>query len=217
MIEFSGVTKRYPGGRDALTDVSFTIAAGEFVYLTGHSGAGKSTIFKLIAGIERPTAGTVVVNGHNIGRMGTRSIPFFRRQLGLVLQDHRLLFDRSVFENVMLPLQVSGMEPHEARRRARAALDKVGLAGREKVNPITLSGGEQQRVCLARAVVNRPAVVIADEPTASLDMDHAERILAIFVDFNRVGVTIMVATHDESLTARFSRRTLRLERGVLLP
>src|SRR5512141_2604997 len=132
MIEFSGVTKRYPGGRDALSNVSFRIAAGEFVYLTGHSGAGKSTIFKLIAGIERPTAGIVVVNGHNIGRMGGRSVPFFRWQLGLVLQDHRLLFDRSVFDNVMLPLQVSGMEPPEARRRARAALDKVGLSGREK-------------------------------------------------------------------------------------
>lgn len=216
MIEFSGVTKRYPGGRDALTNVSFRIAAGEFVYLTGHSGAGKSTIFKLIAGIERPTAGTVVVNGHNIGRMGARSVPFFRRQLGLVMQDHRLLFDRSVFDNVMLPLQVSGMEPHEARRRARAALDKVGLPGREKANPIALSGGEQQRVCLARAVVNRPAVVIADEPTASLDTGHAERILAIFVDFNRVGVTVMIATHDESLAARFAGRKLRLEQGALV-
>jgi len=215
MIEFSGVTKRYPGSRDALTNVTFGIAAGEFVYLTGHSGAGKSTIFKLIAGLERPTAGTVVVNGHNIGRMGERSIPFFRRQLGLVMQDHRLLFDRSVFDNVMLPLQVSGMERNEARRRARAALDKVGLSGRERANPIALSGGEQQRVCLARAVVNRPAVVVADEPTASLDTGHAERILAIFVDFNRVGVTVLVATHDESLPSRFPGRELRLHQGAL--
>jgi cell division transport system ATP-binding protein len=215
MIEFTGVTKRYPGGRDALSNVSFRIAAGEFVYLTGHSGAGKSTIFKLIAGIERPTAGIVVVNGHNIGRMGERSVPFFRRQLGLVLQDHRLLFDRSVFDNVMLPLQVSGMEPLEARRRARAALDKVGLSGREKANPIALSGGEQQRICLARAVVNRPAVVIADEPTASLDAGHADRILTIFVDFHRVGVTVMIATHDDSLPARFPGRELKLEQGAL--
>ncbi|MEO7761130.1 MAG: ATP-binding cassette domain-containing protein [Casimicrobiaceae bacterium] len=216
MIDFAGVTKRYPGSRDVLSNLSFAIAQGEFVYLTGHSGAGKSTVFKLIAALEKPTAGTVLVAQHNIGRLSRRSIPFLRRQLGLVLQDHRLLFDRSVFDNVMLPLQVAGMERQEARRRARAALDKVGLSGRERANPITLSGGEQQRVCLARAVVNRPALLIADEPTASLDSGYANEILGIFCDFHRVGVTVLVATHDETLPERFPGRLLRLDHGVLV-
>ena len=216
MIEFTGVVKRYPGSRDVLANVSFTVAAGEFVYLTGHSGAGKSTVMRLIAAIERPTAGTVVVHQQNVGRISERSVPFLRRQLGMVLQDHRLLFDRSVFDNVMLQLQIAGMDRREATRRARAALDKVGLQGREKSNPITLSGGEQQRVCLARAVVNRPALLIADEPTASLDDGYANDILTIFRDFHRVGVTVLVATHDESLIGRFPGRRLRLDHGMLV-
>jgi len=215
MIEFAGVTKRYPGTADVLSNLSFTIGKGDFVYLTGHSGAGKSTVFKLISALEKPTSGTVLVNGHNIGRMAARSIPFLRRQLGLVLQDHHLLFDRSVFDNVMLPLQVAGMERQEARRRTRAALDKVGLTGRERSNPIALSGGEQQRVCLARAVVNRPALLVADEPTASLDAGYAGAILEIFRDFHRVGVTVMMATHDESLPVRFPGRVLKLDQGTL--
>jgi cell division transport system ATP-binding protein len=158
----------------------------------------------------------VLVNGHNIGRLGARSVPFLRRQLGLVLQDHHLLFDRSVFDNVMLPLQVAGMERQEARRRTRAALDKVGLGGRERSNPISLSGGEQQRVCLARAVVNRPSLLIADEPTASLDTAQAGAILEIFRDFHRVGATVIVATHDETLPQRFPGSVLRLEHGAMV-
>ena len=216
MIEFTGVVKRYPGSPDVLANVSFAIDAGEFVYLTGHSGAGKSTVMRLIAAIERPTAGTVLVRQQNIGRLSGQGIPFLRRQLGMVLQDHRLLFDRSVFDNVMLPLQIAGMDRREAARRARAALDKVGLQGRERSNPITLSGGEQQRVCLARAVVNRPALLLADEPTASLDDSCANDILTIFRDFHRVGVTVLVATHDESLIGRFPGRRLRLDHGVLV-
>lgn len=215
MIAFTGVVKRYPGSREVLKNISFAVQPGEFVYLTGPSGAGKSTVMRLIAAIEKPTAGTVLVHHQNVGRLSERSIPFLRRQLGMVLQDHRLLFDRSVFDNVMLPLQIAGMDRREARRRARAALDKVGLLGREKSNPITLSGGEQQRVCLARAVVNRPALLIADEPTASLDAGSANDILGIFRDFHRVGVTVLVATHDESLIARFPGRMLRLDDGIL--
>jgi cell division transport system ATP-binding protein len=215
MIEFIGVLKRYPGSRDVLKNVSFAVQPAEFVYLTGHSGAGKSTVMRLIAAIERPTAGTVLVHHQNVGRLPERSMPFLRRQLGMVLQDHRLLFDRSVFDNVMLPLQIAGMDRREARRRVRAALDKVGLLGREKSYPITLSGGEQQRVCLARAVVNRPALLIADEPTAGLDVGYADEILGIFRDFHRVGVTVLVATHDESLIARFPGRMFRLDHGNL--
>ena len=216
MIEFASVVKRYPGSPDVLKNVSFEVQPGEFVYLTGHSGAGKSTVMRLIAAIERPTAGTVLIHRQNVGRLSERSIPFLRRQLGMVLQDHRLLFDRSVFDNVMLPLQIAGMDRREAARRARAALDKAGLLGREKSNPITLSGGEQQRVCLARAVVNRPSLLIADEPTASLDAGYAGDILRIFREFHRVGVTVLVATHDETLVGQYPGRMLRLDHGSLV-
>ena len=216
MIEFAGVAKGYPGRPDVLKSLSFCVQAGEFAYLSGHSGAGKSTVMRLIAAIERPTEGTVLVHKQNIGRMSEHGIPFLRRQLGLVLQDHRLLFDRSVFDNVMLPLQVSGSPRREAERRARAALDKVGLQGRESANPITLSGGEQQRVCLARAIVNRPALLLADEPTASLDAPAADMIMNMFRDFHRVGVTVLIATHDEALIGRFPGRLLRLVRGELV-
>ncbi len=216
MIEFTSVVKRYPGSPDVLKNVSFEVQPGEFVYLTGHSGAGKSTVMRLIAAIERPTAGTVLVHRQNVGRLSERSIPYLRRQLGMVLQDHRLLFDRSVFDNVMLPLQIAGMDRREAARRARAALDKAGLLGREKSNPITLSGGEQQRVCLARAVVNRPSLLIADEPTASLDAGYAGDILRIFREFHRVGVTVLVATHDETLVGQYPGRMLRLDHGSLV-
>ncbi|MEP7084575.1 MAG: ATP-binding cassette domain-containing protein [Betaproteobacteria bacterium] len=216
MIEFAGVVKRYPGSPDVLKNLSVSIAAGEFVYLTGHSGAGKSTVMRLIAAIEKPTAGVVLVHHQNVGQLSRRSVPFLRRQLGMVLQDHRLLFDRTVLENVLVPLQIAGMDRREAARRARAALDKVGLQGREKSNPITLSGGEQQRVCLARAVVNRPALLIADEPTASLDAEYANDILEIFRDFHRVGVTVLVATHDEPLIDRFPGRRLNLVHGQVV-
>lgn len=216
MIQFQQVSKRYRGGFDALKNLSFEIQTGELVFLAGHSGAGKSTILKLISGIERPTGGAVLVNGQNVGSMRRASLPFVRRNIGLIFQDHKILFDRSVYDNVRLPLDIIGFEHHEARRRVLAALDKVGLAGKEKLNPIALSGGEQQRLCIARAVVHRPAILLADEPTANLDVDSASDILAIFRAFHQVGVTLVVTTHDPQWMARFSPRVLRLERGQLV-
>ncbi|HZO00590.1 MAG TPA: cell division ATP-binding protein FtsE [Burkholderiales bacterium] len=213
MVSFSAVAKRYPGGQEALKDVSFQLGAGELAFLTGRSGAGKSTILKLIPGIERPSAGSVVVNGQNVGALKRGAIPYLRRNIGLVFQDQKLLYDRSVYDNVMLPLAFSSHAPKEAARRARAALDKVNLLGREKANPIQLSGGEQQRLAIARAVVNRPALLVADEPTANLDADSAARILEIFVAFNQVGATVLIATHDQALVARYGKRVLQLEGG----
>ena len=216
MISFSAVTKRYPEGLEALRDVSFEISAGEMVFFTGHSGAGKSTVFRLLAAIERPTSGSIVVNGQNLAALRKSAIPYLRRNFGLIFQDQKLLFDRSVLDNVLLPLAIVGASHREALRRARAALDKVGLLEREKAHPIALSGGEQQRLAIARAVVNRPAVLLADEPTANLDADSASAILAIFRSFHQVGVTLVVATHDPQWMARFSPRVLRLERGQLV-
>jgi len=213
LVSFSAVAKRYPGGQEALKDVSFSLEAGELAFLTGRSGAGKSTLLKLIPAIERPSAGSVVVNGQNVASLKRAAIPYLRRNIGLVFQDQKLLYDRSVFDNVMLPLAFSAQAPKEAARRARAALDKVGLLGREKANPIQLSGGEQQRVAIARAVVNRPAILVADEPTANLDAESAQRILEIFVAFNQVGVTVLIASHDRSLVERYGKRVLRLEGG----
>ena len=213
MVKFSAVAKRYPGGQEALKDVSFSLEAGELAFLTGRSGAGKSTLLKLIPAIERPSAGSVVVNGQNVASLKRPAIPYLRRNIGLVFQDQKLLYDRSVYANVMLPLSFSAHAPKEAARRARAALDKVGLLAREKANPIQLSGGEQQRVAIARAVVNRPSILIADEPTANLDADAALRILEIFVAFQQVGVTVLIATHDRTLVERHGRRVLRLEDG----
>jgi len=213
LVSFSAVAKRYPGGQEALKDVSFQLGAGELAFLTGRSGAGKSTILKLIPGIERPSAGSVVVNGQNVGALKRGAIPYLRRNIGLVFQDQKLLYDRSVYDNVMLPLAFSSHAPKEAARRARAALDKVNLLGREKANPIQLSGGEQQRLAIARAVVNRPALLVADEPTANLDADSAARILEIFVAFNQVGATVLIATHDQALVARYGKRVLQLEGG----
>ena len=215
MISFSAVSKRYPGGLEALRGVSFTIETGELVFVTGPSGAGKSTLLKLIPAIERPTAGSVVVNGQNVGALKRGAIPYLRRNLGLVFQDHKLLYDRSVFDNVMLPLSFGALAPRDAARRARAALDKVGLLERERANPIQLSGGEQQRLAIARAVVNRPAVLVADEPTANLDEDSAWRIVDILLSFHQVGVTLIVATHDQALVARHGRRVLQLAAGRL--
>ena len=213
MVSFSAVAKRYPGGQEALKDVSFSLEAGELAFLTGRSGAGKSTLLKLIPAIERPSAGSVVVNGQNVASLKRAAIPYLRRNIGLVFQDQKLLYDRSVYDNVMLPLAFSAHAPKEAARRARAALDKVGLLQREKANPIQLSGGEQQRVAIARAVVNRPAILVADEPTANLDAEAAARILEIFVAFHQVGVTVLIATHDRTLVERYGKRVLRLEDG----
>jgi cell division transport system ATP-binding protein len=217
IISFSRVSKRYPGGYEALRDVSFGIEAGEMAFITGHSGAGKTTLLKLLPAIERATSGTLLINGQNVGALRDRAIPFLRRSLGLVFQDQKLLHDRSVFENVMFPLSATGQPPREAARRARAALDKVGLLGREKARPITLSGGEQQRLCVARAVVNRPTILIADEPTANLDSESAQEILEIFRAFNQVGVTVLVATHDQSLVSRYASRVVALDHGRLAP
>jgi cell division transport system ATP-binding protein len=213
LVSFSAVAKRYPGGQEALKSVSFSLEAGELAFVTGRSGAGKSTLLKLIAAIERPTSGSVIVNGQNVGALKRAAVPYLRRNIGLVFQDQKLLYDRSVFDNVMLPLAFSGLPPREAARRTRAALDKVGLLGREKANPIQLSGGEQQRLAIARAVVNRPGILIGDEPTANLDAESAALILEVFVGFNQVGVTVLIATHDRSLVERYGRRVLRLEEG----
>jgi cell division transport system ATP-binding protein len=215
LISFSAVSKRYPGGQDALSGVSFSLDAGELAFVTGPSGAGKSTLLKLIPAIERPTSGSVVVSGQNVGALKRSAIPYLRRNLGLVFQDHKLLYDRSVFDNVMLPLSFGSLAPRDAARRARAALDKVGLLARERANPIQLSGGEQQRLAIARAVVNRPAVLVADEPTANLDEASAARVVEILLSFNQVGVTLVLATHDQALVARHGRRVLHLESGRL--
>jgi cell division transport system ATP-binding protein len=216
LISFSAVAKRYPGGQTALKGVSFSLEQGEFAFIAGHSGAGKSTLLKLIPAIERPTSGTVLVNGQNVGALKKGAVPYLRRNLGLVFQDQKLLYDRSVFDNVMLPLAFGELSGREAARRARAALEKVGLLARERANPIQLSGGEQQRLAIARAVVNRPAVLIADEPTANLDADSAGGVLQIFAAFNQVGVTVLVATHDEALIGRFAKRVLRLANGSIV-
>jgi len=216
LISFSAVSKRFPGGKEALRGLSFAVEDGELLFITGHSGAGKSTLLKLIPAIERPSSGTVLVNGQNVGALKPAAIPYLRRNLGLVFQDQKLLYDRSVYDNVMLPLVFSDHSPREAARRVRAALDKVGLLGRERANPIQLSGGEQQRLAIARAVVNRPSILIADEPTANLDIDSAGDILDIFVEFNRVGVNVLLATHDLGLVERFATRVLRLAEGRLL-
>ena len=215
MISASAVNKRYPEGLEALRDVSFEITAGELVFFTGHSGAGKSTLFRLLAAIERPTSGSIVVNGQNLAALRKGAIPYLRRNFGLIFQDQKLLFDRSVLDNVLLPLAIVGLPHREALRRARAALDKVGLLAREKAHPIALSGGEQQRLAIARAVVNRPAILLADEPTANLDSATAADLLDIFAAFHQVGVTVVIATHDPQWMARLSPRVLRLERGRL--
>jgi cell division transport system ATP-binding protein len=215
MIVASGLAKRYPGGFEALKGIDFTIDAGQMVFITGHSGAGKTTLVKLIASIERPTAGSLVVNGQNIAALRRSALPYVRRHFGMVFQDQKLLFDRSALDNVLLPLHIAGLPRREAVRRAQAALDKVGLLPREKAMPVALSGGEQQRLAIARAVVNRPAVLVADEPSGNLDAEAAGQILDLFIDFNRVGVTVIVATHDRNWIERCQPNVLRLDHGRL--
>ncbi len=213
MISFSQVSKRYPGGHEALTGVDIAIAQGELIFLTGHSGAGKSTFLKLIAAIERPTRGVVSVSGQNVGRLSRRAVPYLRRNIGLVFQDHKLLFDRSAIENVVLPLDIAGVERRESMKRARAVLDKVGLLAREKANPVSLSGGEQQRLCIARALVARPALLLADEPTGNLDAGYAADIMTMFRDFHQVGTTLVISTHDDRAIAALGGRILHFDHG----
>ncbi|UCE89788.1 MAG: cell division ATP-binding protein FtsE [Pseudomonadota bacterium] len=216
MIRFTNVSKRYPGAKDALVDVSFHLAPGEIAFLTGHSGAGKSTLLKLIALLERATRGQVLINGQNLGKVSRRRIPYLRRDIGIIFQDHRLLFDRTVFDNVALPLIIAGHPRSETERRVRAALDKVGLLGKEKLFPITLSGGEQQRVGIARAVVNKPPLLLADEPTGNLDPELSEEIMRLFEAFNQVGVSVLIASHDLDLIGRLGHRVLKLKEGRLI-
>lgn len=213
MISFSQVTKRYPGGYEALKAVSLDVQSGEMVFITGHSGAGKSTLLKLMAAIERPTAGTVLVNGQNVGTLRAAAVPFVRRNFGLMFQDHKLLYDRNVYQNVMLPLDIIGYDAADAARRVRAALDKVGLLDKEKALPVTLSGGEQQRLAIARAIVHRPSILLADEPTANLDAAYALELGELLRSFNQVGVTVVIATHDEQLAARLQPRSIVLAQG----
>ncbi len=215
MIRFSEVYKRYPNQHEALSGLSFELEKGEMAFLTGHSGAGKSTLLKLIALIERSSHGQVWVNNQNLTRLPKWKIPYYRRKIGLVFQDHNLLHDRTVFDNVALPLIIAGENHREIGRRVRAALDKVGLLGKERSLPIALSGGEQQRVGIARAVVNRPPVLLADEPTGNLDPDLSREIMFLFEQFNQVGVTVFIASHDLELINSMSHRHITLHQGRL--
>jgi cell division transport system ATP-binding protein len=216
MIRFDQVHKRYPNGREALAGVSFNVEAGELAFLTGHSGAGKSSILKLIALIERPTRGQVFINNQNTASVKSGGIPRFRQSLGVVFQDHKLLYDRPVADNVALPLIVAGVPRREIEKRARAALDQVGLLGKERRRPLELSTGEQQRVGIARAIVAKPTLLIADEPTGNLDPELALEIMQLFKRFNDVGVTVVIATHDVHLIDRFAARRIVLGEGRVL-
>jgi cell division transport system ATP-binding protein len=216
MIEFRQVTKRYDSDHTALRAVNFHLDRGELAFLTGHSGAGKSTLLKLIMVMERPTAGEVIVGGQKLNSLPRRQIPYIRRHIGVVFQNHQLLFDRTVFDNVAMPLEVMGASPEDTGRRVRAALDKVGLLKKEKMNPMQLSGGEQQPVGIARAVLNKPPVLLADEPTGNLDPELSADIMRLFTQFSQVGVTVLVATHDIALINEMNRRTLTLNQGQLV-
>ncbi len=216
MIQFDNVSKRYPASSSGLSEVSFRMRAGEMAFLTGHSGAGKSTLLKLIGLLERASRGQVWVNRHNLNRLKARDIPYLRREVGMIFQDHRLLHDRTVFDNVALPLVVAGLGHQEIRRRVSAALDKVNLLNKQKVLPITLSGGEQQRVGIARAVVSKPPVLLADEPTGNLDPELSQEIMNLFLQFNQVGVTLLIASHDIELINRMDKRILTLGEGRLI-
>lgn len=216
MISFERVSKRYDEGHDALREVSFTIEKDELVFLTGHSGAGKSTLLRLIMLMDRPTRGQVVVDDAGLHTVPRRGIPHHRRKIGVVFQNHQLLYDRSVFDNVALPLIIAGYEHREVGRRVRAALDKVGLLARERAMPVTLSGGEQQRVGIARAVVGKPRILLADEPTGNLDPELSAEIMRLFEDFNQVGVTVLIASHDLVLISRLHHRIMTLREGRLV-
>ncbi len=216
MIRFVNASKRYDSGFDALQNVNFHMAPGEMAFLTGHSGAGKSSLLKLIALLERTSRGQVIVNNQNLSKVPRRRIPYFRRNIGIIFQDHQLLFDRTVYDNVALPLIIAGYSHHDIGKRVRASLDKVGLLSKEKKYPITLSGGEQQRVGIARAVVNKPPLILADEPTGNLDPELSAEIMGLFQDFSDVGVTVLVATHDIALISQLPYRVLTLKEGKLI-
>jgi len=217
VIRIEDVTKRYPSGQEALKGLSLSVGKGEMVFVTGHSGAGKSTLLRLIALIERPTSGQVVIDGQDTQRVSRRKIPAYRRQIGMVFQDHKLLYDRPVFDNVALPLVIAGAAHRDASKKVRAALDQVGLLQKERQSPETLSSGEQQRVGIARAIVTRPKVLIADEPTGNLDPDLSLEVMRIFRRFNEVGVTLLIASHDIALIDQLGCRRIALENGALRP
>ncbi len=216
MIRFDNVSKRYPGGHEALTNVSFHLPRGQMAYLTGHSGAGKSTLLKLIALIERPTRGNLLLDGVNLSQVSNHKVPYVRRNIGIIFQNHHLLYDRSVFDNVAMPLIIAGYQHREIGKRVRAALDQVGLLSKEKCEPITLSGGEQQRVGIARAIVHKPPLLLADEPTGNLDPELSRDIMQLFERFNQVGVTVLIASHDLDLIQQMGKPVISLSQGMLV-
>jgi cell division transport system ATP-binding protein len=216
MITFDRVSKRYDEGHDALREISVSIDRDELVFLTGHSGAGKSTLLRLIMLMDRPTRGQLTVDGQNLATVSSRGVPRHRRNIGVVFQNHQLLYDRPVFDNVALPLIIAGYDHREVGRRVRAALDKVGLLNRERAMPVTLSGGEQQRVGIARAVVGKPRILLADEPTGNLDPGLSAEIMQLFEAFNQVGVTVLIASHDLVLISRLHHRIITLRDGRLV-
>lgn len=216
MLKFDQVSKRYPDAGDALLNVSFHLKQGEMAFLTGHSGAGKSTLLKLVAMMELCTRGQVIFDGQNLNKLKENQIPFIRRKLGLIFQDNKLLYDRTIFDNVALPLIISGVGHFEVAKRVRAALDKVGLLGKEKKYPLTLSGGEQQRVGIARAVVNKPKLILADEPTGNLDPELSAEVMHLLEQFQAVGVSVLIASHDIELLTQMGHRVLTLKQGQLI-
>lgn len=216
MIRFETVGKRYPGGNQALSEVSFELPEGDLAFLTGHSGAGKSTLLRLVALLERPSRGQVLFANRNIGKLPRRRIPYLRRRIGIIFQDHKLLSERRVFDNVALPLMIAGLSYNEIRRRVRAALDKVDLLAKERAYPAMLSGGEQQRVGIARAIVHKPPLLLADEPTGNLDPELSAELMKLFLNFNELGVTVLIASHDLELVRRLGRRVLVLKNGRMI-
>jgi cell division transport system ATP-binding protein len=216
MLKFDNVSKRYPETGDVLQNVSFHLQQGEIAFLTGHSGAGKTTLLKLIAVMERCSRGEIFLDGQQLSHVKERHLPFLRRKMGFIYQDYKLLTDRTVFDNVALPLAIAGFGHLEIKRRVRASLDKVGLLGKEKKLPQALSGGEQQRVGIARAVVNKPPLIIADEPTGNLDPELSAEIMLLFEQFQQVGVTVLIASHDISLISQMNHRLLKLDHGQLV-
>jgi len=216
MIHFDNISKRYPGGHEALSQINLRLEKGQMAFLTGHSGAGKSTLLKLIAMIERPTRGQIFLDGVNLNNIANRKIPYIRRNIGIIFQNHHLLYDRPVFDNVAMPLIIQGYRRHEIHKRVRAALNQVGLLSKEKADPITLSGGEQQRVGIARAIVHKPLLLLADEPTGNLDPDLSAEIMQLFARFNQVGTTVLIASHDLDLIKQMGSPMISLEAGRII-